>query len=400
MDFEAKQGDERTERLNYQEKFARALMAKGISVPSLKKLREKVSPVAMVNTVNRIRSGVHKLNQRMQPAPVSLLELATGAWVSQAISVAARLGIADHIGHASLDSSELAKLCSCHPESLYRLLRALTVVGVLNEEEDRKFRLTSIGHCLREDHPRSMKNMVTHIGYVGWPAWGDLENSVRTGQNAIEHLYGMKPFEYLNSSPEKAEVFNKAMTDISTLELDTILDVYDFSAFRTIADIGGGHGALLAAILRLNPTLMGILFDLQNVVQGAKVDLAKADVEKRISFQEGSFFGEMPTGADAYILKHIIHDWSDDEAVTIMANIRKVIPPTGRLILVETVIPSRSEAHFSKVLDLEMLVLTTGRERTAKEFAAILRLAGFELARIVPTMSMVSVIEATPSEFN
>ncbi len=394
MDFESGQNS----LTNYQEKLTRALNAKGIQVPSFKKLREKVSPVTMVNTVNKIRSGVSKLNQRMQPAPVALLELATGAWVSQAISVAARLNVADHIGHSSMESDELAKLCSCQPQSLYRLLRALTVVGVLTEEEGRKFRLTTIGHCLREDHPRSMKYMITHIGRVGWPAWGDLEHSVRTGQNAIEHLYGMKPFEHLNSTPENAEIFNKAMTNVSKIELDTILGAYDFSGFKVLADIGAGHGALLASILRATPDLHGILFDLKNVVAGAKTDLSLSSVEERIAFHEGSFFDEIPTGADAYIMKHIIHDWSDDEAVAILANIRKVIPATGRLLLVETVIPARNEAHFSKILDLEMLVLTTGRERTGEEFAALFRRAGFELARIVPTMSMACVIEAKPSE--
>lgn len=359
--------------------------------------KPKLPPVAVVSAVSKVRDAFHTLTRKMVPPPVALIEMLTGFCVSRAISVAAALGVADHMSEKqTISAKTLAEKTGANPDALYRLMRALSISGIFDEARVGEFRLTRIGATLRTDHPQSMRYFSIFQGQINWVNWGALDHCVRTGTNAIEHLHGMKPFEYLGGDKERADVFDRGMVNISAMELDPILAAYDFSPYKVIVDIGGGYGATLRAILAITPGTKGILYDLPQTAEGARRQIEEAGLDQRIEVFGGSFFDGIPAGGDAYLMKHIIHDWSDDECILIMANIRKQIPPHGKLILLEQVIPAPGVVHFSKFLDLEMLVVTTGRERTEDQYRSLMAKAGFRLERIVPTIGLTSVIEASP----
>jgi hypothetical protein len=227
-----------------------------------------------------------------------------------------------------------------------------------------------------------------------WEHWGQLSYSVQTGRSAIEMLRGKPAFDWLPEVPELGAVFNDGMTSMSTMETPLVVAAYDFSGFETIVDVGGGHGMLLSAILAKTPTARGILFDFDSVVDGASSVLAATGVSDRCETIGGSFFESIPTGGDAYILKHIIHDWNDDDAIRILRNVRAVMKPDATLLLVEIVVPDDEREHLSKMLDLEMLVSLAGRERTEAQYADLLSRAGFRYSRRIPTVGPASVIES------
>lgn len=359
--------------------------------------KPKLPPAAIVGFLGRIRDGLTGLTRRMVPPPVAVVEILTGFWASQSISVMAKFGVADHMSEATATSSRaLAEKLELHPDALYRIMRALSTVGIFVEDRTGEFRLTPMGATLKTDHPQSMRYFSIYQGQLNWDNWGALDHCARTGGNAIERLHGKKPFEHISGTPERADIFDKGMVNVSDMELDPVLAAYDFSPFKTIADIGGGYGAVLASILMLNPGARGVLFDLPQTADGARHYFEAAGLGPRVTVEGGSFFDGVPGGADAYVMKHIVHDWSDAEAIQIMKNIRANIPASGKLLLVEHVIPAPGVPHFSKFLDLEMLVATTGRERTEEEYRALMTKAGFRLDRIVPTISLASVIEGSP----
>lgn len=361
------------------------------------KPKPKLPPLQIVNTVNKIRSGFTKLNQKMVPAPVALLEMVSAIWVSQSIGVAAKLGIADHIQGAGTVVDEIARKVNVKAEGIYRLLRALSVVGIVNELQGKVFQLTSIGECLKTDHPQSMRHLAIFQTQTNWQHWEHLEYCIKTGSDAVTKVRKEPFFEFLRKNETVAEHFDKAMVNISKIEVDSIVGVYDFSKYKTIADVGGGYGAFLGAILQTYPRTRGILFDLPHVVEGAKTFLRELKVFDRVEIESGSFFDSAPAEADCYMMKHIIHDWSDEKSLKILKNIRGKISDSGKLLLFETVIPEAGVADFSKFLDLEMLVVTEGgKERTKEEFTELLAKAKFKIDRIVPTISMVKVIEASP----
>jgi len=364
---------------------------------SIRTVKPKLPPAVIVGFLGGIRDWLISLTRRMVPPPVAVIEMLTGFWASQSISVMAKLGVADHMSETAATSSRaLAETLKLHPDALYRVMRALSTVGIFAEERVGEFRLTPTGATLKTDHPQSMRYFSIYQGQLNWDNWGALDHCVRTGGNAIEHLHGKKPFEHISGTPERADIFDRGMVNVSDMELDPVLAAYDFSPFGTIADIGGGYGAVLASILMLNPGATGILFDLPQTAEGAKRYFEAAGLGARIEVSGGSFFDSVPGGADAYLMKHIVHDWSDEEAIQIMRNIRVRIPAGGKLLLIEDVIPAPGVPHFSKFLDLEMLVATTGRERTGEEYRALMAKAGFRLDRIVPTISLASVIEGSP----
>ena len=343
--------------------------------------------------MNKIREGLSFLNKKLVPPQVALLEMISGMWVAKSIGVVAALGIADIMDDGYNDIKEVAKKAKCNPDALYRVLRALSTVGIFSESPEKKFALTPVGMCLRKDHPQSMRSMAMFQTEINWKNWAELRYSVETGNCAAEKALGMKPFDYLAKNPKDAEVFDNAMVNISKMEVETILAAFDFSRFKTIADIGGGYGFFLSSILSVNPSSDGILFDMPHVIEDAKLFLKKNEMEKRIKTFSGSFFETIPEGADAYVMKHIIHDWSDAESNKILKNIHKVMKSSARLIVIEPVIPNPNVADFSKFLDLEMLVVTTGKERTREEFEQLFHDAGFKLLNICPTASMANVIE-------
>jgi hypothetical protein len=270
-------------------------------------------------------------------------------------------------------------------------------VGVFAEDGQRRFALTPLGDTLRSDVPGSQQAGAIMAGEEHYRAWGELLFCVRTGQTGFDKIYGRPIFDYLADNPEAAWIFDKAMVAVHGTETAAMLDAYDFSAFGVLVDVGGGNGSLLTQVLQKNPKLQGVLYDLPHVVQRAHAGLEAAALTGRCQTIGGSFFVAVPPGGDAYLLRHIIHDWDDAKALTILRNIRKVIPPTGRLLVVESVIPPGNDPGFAKLLDLTMLVIPGGMERTEIEYRALYEKAGFRLQRIVPTAAEVSVIEGSPN---
>jgi hypothetical protein len=330
------------------------------------------------------------------PLPATLLQMMTGYWVSQALHVAAKLGIADLLADGPVDCEDLAAATDTHAPSLQRVLRALASVGVFTEVSPGSFALTPLAELLRSETPGSMRALAIMYAEEQYRAWGELLHSVRTGEMAFDHQFGMSYFEYLAQHPEADRVFNEAMTGWTHQLVGAVVDAYDFSPFKTVVDVGGGYGALLAAILRSNPSTRGILFEQPHVVASAEEQLAAAEVADRCTLVGGDFFAAVPSGGDAYVLSQILHDWDDERCVAILGQCRQAMPDHGKLLVVELVLPEGDEPFLGKWLDLHMLVLLGGRERTAAEYDALFRAAGFRLTRVVPTPPGPSVVEADP----
>lgn len=330
----------------------------------------------------------------VERSPQNELSQIIGAYQqSQAVYVAAKLGLADLLKEGPRTPEELAESTGTHARSLYRLLRALASIGLFAEDEQGRFTLTPMAELLRSDHPDSKRAMALMMGEEHYRAWGDLLYSVQTGRTAFERVYGMPVFEFLSQNPEKGEIFDQAMTAIHGAETEPMVEAYDFSGVGTLADIGGGNGSVLSAVLRRHPDMQGILFDLPPVVDRARGTIEAAGLADRCRFVSGNFFEEVPSGADAYLLRHIIHDWDDAKCTTILQTIHRAIPDEGRLLVLESVIPPGNDPLGAKFLDLTMLALPGGQERTEAEFRQLFETAGFRLTRIIPTATEVSIIE-------
>jgi SAM-dependent methyltransferase len=331
------------------------------------------------------------------PPPAALFQMVTGYYISRAIYVAATLGIADLLAHGPQPSSTLAKATGMHAESLTRVLRLLASVGVFTEEEDRCFALTPLGECLRTGVPGSMRSTALLFAGITQEAWRDLLYSVRTGEPAFHHVFGMDSFSYMAQHPEEAANFDKAMADFTKGIAIAVAATYDFSQFGTIVDVGGGNGMLLEVILKAHPTLRGVLVDMPHVAERAQQRIEAVGLEERCKAVGGDFFLEVPSGGDAYILKHVIHDWGDARAVTILKNCHRAMGPQGKLLIVEGVYPShidQSDASRGAASnDVNMLVCTGGRQRSEAEFRSLYGAAGFTLTRVIPIQARSSVIE-------
>jgi len=330
------------------------------------------------------------------PPPVTLLQMMTGYWVSQALYVAAKLGVADLLADGPRPVEDLAAATKTDATSLRRVLRALASVSVFTEACPGTFALTPLAALLRTGTPDSMRSLAIMYVEEQYRAWGDLLHSVQTGKTAFEHQFGTSYFAYLAQHREADRVFNEAMTGWTAQLVGAVVDAYDFSPFRTIMDVGGSYGTLLAAVLRSNPAARGILFDQPHVAASAGEHLAVAGVAERCKTVGGDFFVEIPAGADAYMLAQILHDWDDERSVAILQQCRRAMPAHGKLLVIELVLPPDEEPFFGKWLDLHMLVLLGARERTAVEYGALFHAAGFELARVVATPAGASVVEAVP----
>jgi O-methyltransferase domain/Dimerisation domain len=331
------------------------------------------------------------------PPGVVMRDMLTAYWTSACLIAAAKLGLADLLASGPKTPAELAKATGTQPEPLYRLLRALTSNGVFAEDEQGRFALTPLAEMLRDDVPGSQRAMAILMGDEHFRAWGELEHSLRTGKVAFDHVFGKPCFDFLVERPDKAANFDKAMVSIHGRETAAMVDAFDFSAFKTLADVGGGNGSLITHVLKRTPTLKGILYDLPHVVARAKANLQAAGVADRCQAIGGSFFEGVPAGADAYLMRHIIHDWDDAKSLTILGHVRKVIPANGKLLLIEGVVPPGNGPSFTKMLDLNMMLIPGGKERTEAEYRELYKKAGFRLTRIVPTASEVSVIEGVPT---
>jgi hypothetical protein len=327
------------------------------------------------------------------PPQSKLGPMITGYWTSQAIYAAAKFGIADLLSEGPKSVDELATATGTKPDLLYRLLRALASVGVFAEDDNKRFSLTPLAEPLRSDVQGSQRSLALMMGDDQYRAWGNLADTIQTGDNAYEKVFGKPIFEHLAQQPEKARIFDDAMTGIHGRETGAILDAYDFSGINVIADIGGGNGSKITAILQKHPEMGGILFDLPHVVERARPNIESAGLSDRCQLVDGDFFQSVPSGADAYVMRHIIHDWDDEKSLTILRNCQAVMSPGNKLLLVESVIPPGNDPFMGKFLDLTMMLIPGGKERTEEEYREIYVKAGFDLVRIVPTSTEVSVVE-------
>jgi hypothetical protein len=325
-------------------------------------------------------------------------QLLFGKQLTASLSALARLGVADHMGERAISVEELATKVGAHAPSLYRVMRMLASVGVFSEEPGSKFALTPVGETLKTDARGSMRAMAMMLGDE-WSmnAYTRMADCIRTGVDGVTMAYGKPIFDLLAERPEQCETFQRAMSGGSAIAAQSILASYDFSGIERLADIGGGHGLLLASVLQKYPQMQGVLFDLPEVVAGAPQDRLAA-CGGRLSVQAGSFFERVPLACDAYMMKHIIHDWSDEHCRTILRLIRAQLPAHGRLLVCELVMPEEPGPAPAKMLDIEMLVMTVGgKERTPREFGALFESAGLKLGRIVTTPTPICIVEAFPA---
>lgn len=354
-------------------------------------------PAALIATVGAVRGLLERTHQATVPPSIAVLELGLSGWVTQALHAAVRLGVIDALADGPLTAEDVARRVHTDPAATYRLLRALASRSVLKARRDGRFALTRLGRALRSGDPQSMAPMISFIGSrTHREHWSELTHAVRTGRTAVSKLRGAEVFDYLETDPEFAALFDAAMTGGSRAVNERAVPTYDFSDRRLIVDVGGGQGGLLSAVLAQAPGARGLLFDRPSVVAGAAAVLGPAGVAERCDVEGGSFFDAVPAGGDAYLLKAIVHDWDDEHAVAILRNVRAAIADDGKLLLFEMVLPGGAPAHLGFLVDLEMLVSAGGRERTTAEYGQLLSRAGFRLSRVVQTASPVSIIEAVP----
>jgi hypothetical protein len=326
-----------------------------------------------------------------------LRRLVNGYQVTQAIHVAATLGIADLLRDGPRGSDELAAATGSHAPSLQRVLRALASVGVLHEEEDGAFALTEVGACLRSDAAEPVGGWAAYVGLPShFAAWSHLLHAVRTGENAFRSVHGTDVWDYRSTHPDDGVVFDWAMTDITQRANRQLLEAHDFGDVGMVIDVGGGHGALVAALLVAYPAMRGLVFDQPHVVAGARAVLEAAGVADRCEIVGGSFFDAVPAGAHAYVLKAILHDWEDADALRILRRCREAIGPDGALLVVERELGEPNENPDGKFSDLNMMIGPGGRERTREEFAALFAASDFALERVAPTAIGLHVFEARP----
>jgi O-methyltransferase domain len=331
------------------------------------------------------------------PAHVGMLQLLNGAHVAGAVSCLAQLGIPDLIDAVSRSSEDLASQIGANPQALYRLMRATASVGVLSEGPDGKFSQTAMSTVLRSDATPTLRAFAI-MGGREWHArgWARLEYCVRTGNQALEQIYGAHVFEFLKQHPAEGQIFNDAMTDLSMIDSPGVAEAYNFGGIRSIVDVAGGHGLLLATILKKNRHLRGTLYDMSHVVEGAKEGPLKP-VMDRCTLASGDMFSYVPGGADAYIMKHIIHDWPDEQCIQILKACRESVNPGGKLLVVDSVIQPGNDFSPSKFLDLQMLIFPSGCERTEKQFRDLLAASGWQLSRIIRTVASDSIVEGVPA---
>jgi hypothetical protein len=333
----------------------------------------------------------------IEPDPhQQLMQAMSGFWIARSISAAATLKIADHIDpDRSRAVEEIAVATGTHASSLYRLLRGLSAIGVFAEEGPARFRHTPASRLLRSDVPGTMRaSFESVLGGGHYRAWGGIELAVRNGNTAFDQVHGEDVWSYFAKNPHEQRTFDRTMTDWSELFNPPIAKAYDFSTIDTLMDVGGGHGALLRGILKANPRLRGILFDQPHVAEGAAAPVAADGLADRCQVVGGSFFESIPAGADACMMKFILHDWNDELATKILRNVHRALPAGGRLLVVDTVVKPGNEPDFAKLMDLNMLAMTGGKERTEAEFSWLFAGAGFHLVKVHPTECPLSVIEA------
>lgn len=337
------------------------------------------------------------------PPSAALMQMLDGHYLSQAIYVAAKLGIADLLKDTAKSNDELAQVTQVNPQFLYRILRALASVGIFAEVGDCYFELTPLAKYLQSDVPGSMRLPAILVGEEWhWQAWGNMFNAVKNGTSAFEYKFGTKISDYFTQNPEQGKVFFEAMTQYSTIINNAILEAYDFSSFSKLVDVGGGLGILLADILKANPAMTGILFELPPVAERAKQGdhFQTQELAGRYEIVGGDFLETVPSGGDVYILKQIIHNLSNDNAIKLLQNCYHAMPTNAKLLVIDPIIPPNNEPSFSKLLDLQMMVTHGAQVHTANEFHNLITKAGFQINNIIPTKSPCCIIESVKTDIS
>jgi hypothetical protein len=359
----------------------------------------RLPPARVARAATAVRTALQSLTRRMVPPEIGLLELASGFMATHALYAAAKLGIADVLANGPLSAEDVAAEVGSNLDATHRLLRACATFGVFREVADGRFGLTPLANGLRSGTRDSMLPVILMLGdprYQG--PWGQLAGTVETGTPAAEVVFGKPMWEYLDDDTEFAATFNSAMTRLSALDWPAVEAAYDFTKFSTIVDIGGGHGQLLALMLDAAPSAKGVLLERKALIGEAEDHLREAGVLPRCRVEAGSFFETAPSDGDLYVMRRVIHDFDDEQAIAILANVRRHMPTGSTLLLLESVVPPGNTPHFAKALDLDMMIFVGGRERTDREFATLLDRAGFRLARVIPTISTISLVEAVAGE--
>lgn len=357
----------------------------------------RLPPVRVARAVSSIRTAGLGLARRMVPPPVGVLELVSGLIGANTVYAVAKLGVADALAVGSRTAADVADELNVDPDAAFRLLRAAAAQGLFRIDGDR-FALTALGRPLLSDAPDSMRAVVLMIGDPRYQSvWSRLPESVTTGQPQAEAVHGVSMWELLERDPDFAEIFNEAMSRLSALDWPTVAAAYDFTPFRRIVDIGGGHGELLASMLGAAPGAEGVLLERDSLLQRAEERLEAAGVLSRCRLESGSFFDRVPDDGDLYVLRRVVHDLADDEALALLTTLRRGMPDGATLLLMESVVQPGGGPDFAKTLDLDMLLFAGGRERTEREYAALLDLGGFEMTRVVPTISPIFLVEARPA---
>ena len=322
------------------------------------------------------------------------MQIATGYWLSKALYCAAKADVADQLAAGPQPVSRLAEEADVDRENLHRILRALASVGIFAETDPGTFMLTDKAEYLRGDHEESIKYSALMLGDDLYEVWGDIYYAVESGRSAIERRFGRDFFAEIAKDPQKSRIFDSAMQEIHGGETALMLDAYDFSKFETVLDVGGGNGSTLCGILNAHPTLKGQLFDLPPVVDHARQVVSEAGLADRVEFIGGNFFDAITGSADAIVMRHVLHDWSDEQSTTILRHCREALKEGGRVLIVEKVIRPGNDPEFAKLLDLNMMAIG-GKERTEEQYSSLLADAGFNLAKVHATPGPVDVVEAT-----
>ncbi|MCX4970504.1 acetylserotonin O-methyltransferase [Streptomyces sp. NBC_00654] len=327
-----------------------------------------------------------------QDSSLRLLALGDGFIYARALHLAAELGIADLLADGPRPAEELSRLTATDPGTLHSMLRALAGCGVFTEQSPGCFALTAVGECLRSDHPRSVRTTIAQSGRITARAFQHADHALRTGDGAFTEAFGQPFWEFLRDNPEEGAAFNTAMQEHSRVERGTIVEAYDFPDTGRIIDVGGGDGTLLAAVLQARPKTTGVLFDLPHVVE--RNCIGDVGLAERCEVVGGDIFGELPSGGDLYLMKSVLHGWTDHDVLTILRGCRRAMKPDSRLLLIERVIPPGDVPHTSKAFDFAMHVMAGGQERTGDEYTRLLAEAGFAVGRVIATGSVQSIVEA------
>jgi hypothetical protein len=330
----------------------------------------------------------------------AMRSLIAGYWVSRLIYVAAKLGLADFLKDGPRTAEQLAAAAGVQAPALYRVLRTLASYGVFAETKGKRFKLTPLADTLRSDVPTSMRAFALMLveKHV-WDAWEQLLYAVETGELPFNKIFGMPFYQYLEQRPDDLKVFGEAMTSLSGIENPAIIEAgkksFKSPAVRTVVDVAGGHGSLLAMVLKTNPKLKGVLFDLPPVIEGARTDrhVTAKGIAGRCALEAGDFFKSVPKGGDIYMMKYILHNWDDANCLKILSNCRAAMNDHGRVLVADPVITSGNTPEWGKLLDIQMMVVVRGSERTKEDFAALFKKAGLKLTRVIPTSSPLSIVE-------